>query len=75
MGYERVIFLLGCFVDVNGSWDFWIIPMVVFLGGNNMSNKNGMREAYQLVINLFLLPVYLILGLVAFISFLLKKKK
>jgi len=49
--------------------------MVVFLGGNNMSNKNGMREAYQLVINLFLLPVYLILGLVAFISFLLKKKK
>jgi len=40
-----------------------------------MSNKNGMREAYQLVINLFLLPVYLILGLVAFISFLLKKKK
>ncbi len=40
-----------------------------------MSNNNGMREVYQLVVNFLMLPLYLILGLIAFLSFIFGKKR
>ena len=46
-----------------------------YLRGDYMNNNNGMREVYQLVVNFLMLPLYLALGLLAFLSFIFGKKR